>query len=119
MEKRFRLAHVGLNPTKDWSAGKILEAFLPWVEMPAVKGEGNIFLGTEIEIMETAGPGRFGHLAFACKDLKGTILELEQKGITFDRSHFKYHVDGSVAAAYFKEEIGGFAVHLIQEKKEL
>lgn len=115
MEKRFRLAHVGINPTREWSAKGILEAFTAWLDLPVVPGNGNYFLGKEIELMEKPGPGTFGHLAFAVENLEDAIKELEQKGILFDRERFKYQVDGKVAAAYFKEEIGGFAVHLIEE----
>ncbi|MDO5422656.1 MAG: VOC family protein [Eubacteriales bacterium] len=112
---KVRLAHVGMNPTEEWSARKIAEWFSGRMDWEAVPGKGNYFLGTEIEIMEERGPGRFGHLAFAVQDLERAMEELEGKGVVFDRARFKYDEEEKIAAAYLKEEIGGFAVHLIEE----
>ena len=39
---------------------------------------------------------------------------LEEKGYAFDESSAKFKADGSLNAIYLTDEIGGFAIHLLQ-----
>jgi 2-dehydro-3-deoxyphosphogluconate aldolase / (4S)-4-hydroxy-2-oxoglutarate aldolase len=38
------------------------------------------------------------------------------QGVSFNQDSTKYDNNGNMAAIYFKDEIGGFAVHLLQKK---
>lgn len=38
------------------------------------------------------------------------------QGVSFHKDSIKYYNNGKMAGIYFKNEIGGFAVHLVQKK---
>ena len=40
---------------------------------------------------------------------------LEEKGFSFDEESIKHFSDGRVLVIYAKEQIGGFAIHLMQK----
>jgi 2-dehydro-3-deoxyphosphogluconate aldolase/(4S)-4-hydroxy-2-oxoglutarate aldolase len=44
------------------------------------------------------------------------VAYLERNGVVFDHANAKKDPKGNVFAIYFKEEILGFAVHLLQKK---
>ncbi len=74
------------------------------------------FVGTTIEVLEEQGRGEKGHLAVATCDIVRAIAYYERKGLAIDPESFKKDPQGNLIAAYLKEEISGFAVHLLQSK---
>ena len=58
--------------------------------------------------------GKNGHLAVRTNKIETAIAELTKRGFAVDMDTAKYKGDRMVAV-YLKNEIGGFAVHLLQK----
>ena len=58
--------------------------------------------------------GTHGHIAVACNSIKRARWHMERRGFVFDDESAIIR-DGKLRAIYLKDEIGGFAVHLLQK----
>ena len=67
-----------------------------------------------VEAMKTPYLGKNGHIAVGTTDVAKAVEYLESQGVEFDMETAKYKNDKMIAV-YIKEEIGGFAVHLVQK----
>jgi len=112
---KFTLAHVGVNAENEQQALAIAQLFSAAFDLPVKVGNSSIFAGTAVEVMKQPFLGKNGHIAFGTNDPEGAVAALEAKGILFDQATAKYK-DGALAAIYLKEEIGGFAVHIVRTK---
>ena len=84
--------------------------------MPAKVGNSSIFAGTALEVMKTPYLGKNGHIAIRTNYIERAINYLENVlGVEFDEESAKRDAKGVLKAIYLKEEIGGFAVHLVQK----
>lgn len=113
----FEIVHFGINTGTPEDAGACADAFEALFALrrnPDKEGGDSCFTGTQIEWMKTPGRGTHGHIGLATSDLPAARAYLEEKGFAFDDSTAKYFPDGRVLVIYSKEEIGGFAVHLLQ-----
>lgn len=116
MRPEFILKHVGINPGVDGAVGigKLLEAAFG---QELREEQFSYFAGPSIEIMKEKGRGVHGHLGFGTSDLEAAAIYLKDKGMTPDESSIRYNEQGRMRTFYFKELIGGFAVHLMLEKQ--
>jgi len=112
----FDLAHVGLNAQDAESSAQIAGRFERIFGLPVKEGNSSHFAGTIIEIMNGKGLGTNGHIAIKTNSIPRAIAYLERNGVEVDMSTGKKAADGSITAVYLKEEIGGFAVHLLQSR---
>ena len=80
----------------------------------AKDGNSSIFASSGIEVMKSRYLGKQGHIAMRTNRIDIAIAELEKKGFAVDMETAKYK-GGRMVAAYLKNEIGGFAVHLLQK----
>jgi 2-dehydro-3-deoxyphosphogluconate aldolase/(4S)-4-hydroxy-2-oxoglutarate aldolase len=85
-------------------------------DFPIKEGNSSNFIGTGIEINKSMGLGTNGHIAIKTKSLPRAISYLERNGVEVDMSTAKSSEGGPIVAVYLKEEIGGFAIHLLQSK---
>lgn len=114
----FSIVHLGVN-CKDAAeaiacAGQFAELFnLP--PNPAKESADARFTGTQIEWMKAPGRGTHGHIALSTSDLPAARAYLEAKGFAFDDASTKFFPDGRPLVIYSKQEIGGFAIHLMQK----
>ena len=65
--------------------------------------------------MKGEGRGTHGHIGISCNFVDRAKAYLEHKGIIFDDSSAAYTTDGHLKIIYFKDEIAGFAIHLISK----
>jgi 2-dehydro-3-deoxyphosphogluconate aldolase/(4S)-4-hydroxy-2-oxoglutarate aldolase len=59
--------------------------------------------------------GKNGHIAIQTNYIDRAIFHLEQQGYSFNEESKKNDKNGKLVAIYLKDEIGGFAVHLVQK----
>jgi len=62
------------------------------------------------------GLGKNGHIAIKTNNIYRAISYLERNGVEVDMSTAKGPEGGPIVAVYLKEEVGGFALHLLQGK---
>ncbi len=77
-------------------------------------GNSSVFAGSYIEAMKTPYLGAKGHIAIGTNNMERAVNYLEVMGISVDQETAKYK-DGKMTAVYLKEEVSGFAVHLLQK----
>lgn len=112
----FELAHVGVNANNEEEAVKIANRFAFIFGMTSKVGNSSVFAGKAFEITKTPSLGKNGHIAVATNYIVRAMNYLENVlGVEFDMSSAKKDDKGNLKAIYLKEEIGGFAVHLVQK----
>ncbi len=67
-------------------------------------------------MMKASGLGKNGHIAIRTNSVVRAMDYLEAKGYEFDMGTMKYDESGKPVTVYFKNEFGGFAIHLLQKK---
>lgn len=110
----FELRHVGINCQNEKEANHTTDLFEKMFGMEKKPGGNSIFAGTAIEALKTPYLGAKGHIAIATNSVDRAVAFLEKQGIEFDMSTAKYN-NNKLTVVYLKEEISGFALHLIQK----
>ena len=112
----FELAHVGVNAENEEEAMKAANRFAFIFGMPAKAGNSSIFAGKALEVMKTPYLGKNGHIAVRTNYIERAVNYLQSVlGVEFAEETAKRDDKGALQAIYLKEEIGGFAVHLVQK----
>lgn len=111
----FEFAHMGLNTENEEEALKAAKTFEALFGLDYAVGNSSVFAGARrMEIMKKPGRGKYGHIAIATNTLPRAIAHLKARGVKFDESSL-VEKNGKKTAIYLKEEIAGFAVHLVQK----
>lgn len=110
----FTMQHIGINGKDRDEAVQIVKLFSSIFDLELrTEKKGSPFAGTCIEAMAGNGPGTHGHIAFYVEDMEEAIAYLEGKGIKIAHETAKRRDDGSIYVIYLEQEIGGFAIQLI------
>ena len=105
----YTLAHVGINGANPEEARKAAELLSTLFGFTAKEGNSSIFAGSGIEVMKEPYKGTHGHIAIGTNTLPRAIAYFKSRGFEFNEE------TASPKAIYFKDEIAGFAVHLVQK----
>lgn len=112
----FELKHVGINAANEEEADGVAASFEKLFGFTKNVGNSSIFAGTAVEVMKTPYLGKNGHIAIQTNYIDRAIYHMELQGFEFNKDSAKYDKNGKMAAIYLKDELGGFAVHLVQKK---
>lgn len=110
----FELRHIGVNSETPDQAMRDASAFAKLLNLPIRDGNSSTFAGNAIECMKKPFRGTHGHLAIATNHIARAKWHLERKGYVFDEASAAIK-EGKLVAVYLKDEIAGFAVHLLQK----
>ena len=110
----FELKHVGINCESEAEADETTDLFDRVFGFTKKPGNSSIFAGTYIEAMKTPYLGAKGHIAIGTNNIHRSISYLEALGIEVDMETASYK-EGALRAVYLKEEVSGFALHLLQK----
>ena len=112
----FKLAHIGINcenQEKALSGAKLISSLFGF---ECKVGNSSTFVGSEFELMHTKYLGANGHIALSTNFPDRARAYLEKMGIEFNEETAKYDAKGNLTVIYLKEEICGFAIHLVKKK---
>ena len=109
----FEVAHVGINCADASACDQVCDAFAAAFDFGVKKGNSSNFASTGVEVMKTMFKGANGHIAIRTNKMTPAIAEMERRGLELDWDSVKDKEN--VKAVYFKNEFGGFAVHLLQK----
>ena len=110
----FELAHIGINTDNEKESLATAKKFSDVFGFSLKEGNSSNFSGIGIEINKSMGPGAGGHIAIKTNSIDRAAYYLGKKGYRVDWNSKK--VKGSkTVAVYLENEIGGFAVHLLQK----
>ncbi|MBQ4585855.1 MAG: bifunctional 4-hydroxy-2-oxoglutarate aldolase/2-dehydro-3-deoxy-phosphogluconate aldolase [Clostridia bacterium] len=112
----FKLVHVGINCENKEKALKGAQLLSTLFGLDYKVGNSSTFAGTEFELMHTKYLGANGHIAMATNFPDRAKAYLEKMGIEFNEETAKYDDKGNLTVIYLKDEICGFAIHLVKKK---
>ena len=110
----FELAHVGINCENADEAMAVAEAFNAAFGFSVKEGNSSIFASTGVEVLKSMYLGKNGHIAIRTNSIALALPVLEKAGFAVDMETAKMKGD-RINAVYLKNEIGNFAVHLLQK----
>lgn len=110
----FEVAHIGINTADEDKARSVARAFDQAFAFGVKEGNSSNFAGSGIEVVKSMYLGHSGHLAIRTNHIGRAVSYLEKKGYQVDHTTAKYK-DEKMIAVYLEDEIGGFAVHLLQK----
>ncbi|MCH3907288.1 MAG: bifunctional 4-hydroxy-2-oxoglutarate aldolase/2-dehydro-3-deoxy-phosphogluconate aldolase [Sphaerochaeta sp.] len=109
----LHFTHIGLNNPDAAAMEKSITAFEHLGMVCTKRGAGSSFMDTTIEVMNKPFYGTHGHIAYSCFDVDRTIGYLKQFGFTPISESIVSDAKGT-KVVYFKEEVNGFAIHLVR-----
>lgn len=110
------MVHIGINSADESEAEKTAAMFSAVTLNVPDPGHKSFFVGKEFEIMKFMGCGKNGHIAVGVTNVERAITFYSSQGLEFDESSATYDENGERKFIYFKNEFGGFAVHLVKKK---
>lgn len=109
----IRIKHIGINCSNQ-EGPQVAQQFAHLFGGD-VKETSKGFFGSDfVEVMnEDCAMGTHGHIAMGVNSAQRAMHYFLALGYTFDESTAAYDAHGNLKFIYFKEEIGGFRIHLI------
>ncbi len=111
----FEIRHIGINAVDENAAGGIADAFSAMFGMEKKVGNSSIFVGKGFEIMKSPYLGACGHIAVQTNSVDRAFYHLSKQGYKFNMDTAAYDAEGRLKVVYLQDEVGGFAVHLVQK----
>ncbi len=112
----FEIGHIGVNTADAAEASDVAVKFAKaFGGIETSEGNSSFWAGKIIEIMKGKGKGVNGHIAIKTNSVDRAVYHLKAQGIEFDESSALFNADGSMKVIFFKDEIAGFALHLLQK----
>lgn len=110
----FEVAHVGINCADAAASDAVCVELERAFGFASKAGNSSNFSTAAIEVMKSPYLGANGHLAIRTNRLDMAVAEMEKRGFEVNPETEKYKGSRRVAV-YLKNEIGGFAIHLLQK----
>ena len=111
-----KLLHLGVNTDGPAEAEQVAKMFCALFGLEYLPGNSSDFAGDMVEVMKFRGAGKNGHIGVQVNNLTRAVAYFTRMGFPLDEENYKYNAKGEKVAIYFKNEIGGFAIHLVQKK---
>ena len=111
----FDLKHVGVNCADEAECRAAVKSLEDIFGFAADEHKGAIFAGTQFEVMKAPGRGTKGHIAISTNFVDRAEAYLSRMGVEFIDETRGFDAKGKETVVYLKEEIGGFAFHLVKK----
>lgn len=110
----FELRHIGINCENEEKANATATFFDNVFGFTKKVAKNSFFAGIGIEALNTPYLGAKGHIAIGTNSVLRAKAYLESQGYKFREETVQYQGD-KLIFIYLKEEVEGFAIHLIQK----
>lgn len=108
------IKHIGLNEDNG-NALELAKAFAKFFNGNIRKTSKGYFGSELVEIMNAdKAKGYHGHIGLTCDDVDRCYRYYKDRGYEFDEDSATYNDDGTRKFIYFKNDIGGFAIHFVK-----
>lgn len=112
----LEFTHMGINSASEGEGiggAKLFETMFGLTNRETSK---SVFAGDAFEFMKGKGPGTHGHIAIRTNFVDRAMAYFKRMGFEFDESTVTYdEKTGKPKFVYFKDEVCGFAIHLVQK----
>lgn len=108
----FELLHVGINTENTEEARQTAAQFAGLFGLPVAEYPGSYFAGSMVEVIKGPFLGEHGHIAVQTGCIDRAVEYFTQRGIALNPETASRDASGRLISIYFKDFIGGFAVHL-------
>ena len=110
----IKIKHIGINE-ENGNGAALAKQFADFFN-GNVRETSKGWFGSElVEVMsEAKKKGTHGHIGVSTNNVDRAKRYYESLGYEFDESTADYDDKGNLKLIYFKEEIGGFAIHLVK-----
>lgn len=109
----FSLAHIGINCSDEHDASKNAEKISEIFRMQPRHLRSAVFAGSAVEAVKSGGLGTHGHIGFYTNSIKRAIAYFDAMDIPLHPDAVKRDKNGEITCVYLKDEVGGFALHVI------
>lgn len=107
----LQVGHVGLNCADDSQARQLSNQLADLFSADVMEIPKSYFAGKMFEVMKSPYLGEKGHISIRTTDVPRAYAYFKRKGVPFIEESAGYK-NGKLSVIYFKEEYGGFALHL-------
>lgn len=111
----FELAHVGLNCADKNEAMSWANDLNLRFPLGVKAGGKSTFLGSVVELMHIPCYGTHGHIGFKVNSGERAKAYFESMGLPIIEESISYDAKGQIKFFYLKDEVGGFALHIIRK----
>ncbi len=111
----FELRHVGINCADEKESSATADIFQKLFGFTKEDRGGAYFAADFIEVMKKPFYGTKGHIAIATNSAERAAYRLEKAGVKLNWDSAGYNADGSLRVVYLQDEVGGFALHILQK----
>ena len=111
----FEIAHIGINANGESEAEEVAGKFDSIFGFSKKVGNSSVFAGSAIEVMKTPYLGANGHIAIKTNYIDRAVAYIERKGVKVNMETAKYNDKKKMVAVYLTDEVGRFAIHLLQK----
>ena len=109
----FELAHVGINHQSEDSAKNTAETISDIFRFETRYMNSAVFADTAVEAVKSGVYGEKGHIGFYTNSIERAMAYLNEKGVELNEQSIKRNKSGDITCIYLKEEIAGFAFHIV------
>ena len=110
----FEFGHLGINCKDENESMEVCQLFDTMFNTGIKEGASSNFASSSIEVMKSPFLGENGHIAIKTANISRAIAALAKQGYEVDMDTAKYKGDNMIAV-YLKQNIGKFAIHLLQK----
>ncbi|MDF2513563.1 MAG: 2-dehydro-3-deoxyphosphogluconate aldolase/4-hydroxy-2-oxoglutarate aldolase [Clostridia bacterium] len=114
-EIKYEFAHLGMNHGTPEEAKNTAELLLKLFGFRNYDIGSSIFSSGAFELVKSEYKGTKGHIGIYTSDMELAMEELEGQGVRFDYESLQKKPDGQYVSIYLKDEIAGFAFHLLRK----
>ena len=111
----YTLAHIGINTNSPEEGAEVANLLCSMFNLTPKHGNKSEFAGSYFECMKMPFLGKNGHIGMYTTDCEAAVKDLEARGYEVDMTTATYKPDGTLNAVYLKQEVGGFAVHIVRK----
>ncbi|HWQ78011.1 MAG TPA: bifunctional 4-hydroxy-2-oxoglutarate aldolase/2-dehydro-3-deoxy-phosphogluconate aldolase [Anaerovoracaceae bacterium] len=111
----FDFGHLGINTKGEEEAESIAGYFESVFGFEKKVGRSSILAKNGIEVIKKTYLGKNGHIAIKTNFIGRAVDYLERNGVQIDRDTSGCDDAGKLKSVYLKDEVGCFAVHLLQK----
>jgi 2-dehydro-3-deoxyphosphogluconate aldolase/(4S)-4-hydroxy-2-oxoglutarate aldolase len=112
----FSFVHMAINAQNEEMALGSARLFQSLFGLKEKVGTASVFGGESIEIMKTPGPGKHGHIGIGSVHVPKAAAFLGRIGVAINEDSKRLDGKGRLNFFYLRDEIAGFAVHVVQKK---